>query len=63
LTVVVQNPNGFDRYFLDYQSAHATLNPYVASSIVQDLLPSLLKAGEIKALSLGTNPAKPARCM
>ncbi|MFY9909414.1 MAG: hypothetical protein WAK56_06225, partial [Candidatus Sulfotelmatobacter sp.] len=59
VTVVVQNPNGFERYFLDYQSGQATLKPDVASSIVQGLLPSLQKAGEIKALSLGMNPANP----
>ena len=49
LTVVVKNANTFERYFLDYQSGQATLKPDVASSIVQGLLPSLLKAGEIKS--------------
>ncbi|MGC1648138.1 MAG: hypothetical protein WA741_20140 [Candidatus Sulfotelmatobacter sp.] len=48
LTVVVKNANTFERYSLDYQSGQATLKPDVASSIVQGLLPSLLKAGEIK---------------
>ena len=47
LTVIVKNPNRFERYFLDYQSGQATLTPDVASSIVQGLLPSLQKVGEI----------------
>jgi hypothetical protein len=52
VTVVVEHPNYFERYFLDYQSGQATLTPDVASSIVQGLLPSLLKAGEIKSHAL-----------
>lgn len=60
VTVVVRDPKYFERYFLDYQSGTATLKPDVASSIVQGLLPSLQKAGEIKAfaLNLGT-PTNP----
>lgn len=49
VTVVVRDPKYFERYFLDYQSGTATLKPDVASSIIQGLLPSLQKAGEIKA--------------
>jgi hypothetical protein len=48
LTVVVEKPKPFERYFLDYQSGQATLKPDVASSIVQGLLPSLQK-GQFKA--------------
>jgi hypothetical protein len=55
VTVVVRDPKYFERYFLDYQSGQATLKPDVASSIVQGLLPSLQKAGEIKAQALGFN--------
>jgi hypothetical protein len=43
LTVIVRNPNEFERYFLDFQSGQAALTPDVASSIVQGLLPSLQK--------------------
>jgi hypothetical protein len=47
LTVIVARPKFFERYFLDYQSGQAMLTPDVASSIVQGLLPSLLKLQEI----------------
>lgn len=50
LTVVVARPKFFERYFLDYQSGQATLTPDVASSIVQGLLPSLLKLQEISMI-------------
>jgi hypothetical protein len=53
ITVVLQNPNSFERYFLDYTSGQAALKPDVASSIVQGLLPSLQKIGEFKALGFG----------
>lgn len=46
LTVVVKRPKPYERYFLDFQSGHAALNPDVASSIVQGLLPSLRKVAE-----------------
>jgi hypothetical protein len=48
LFVIVRNPNPFERYFLDYQTGQAALTPDVASSIVQGLLPSLQKVGEIR---------------
>lgn len=47
LVVIVRNPNPFERYFLDYQTGQAALTPDVASSIVQGLLPSLQKVGEV----------------
>ena len=47
LFVIVRNPNPFERYFLDFQTGQAALTPDVASSIVQGLLPSLQKVGEI----------------
>ena len=47
LTVIVARPKFFERYFLDFQSGQATLTPDVASSIVQGLLPSLLKLQEV----------------
>lgn len=59
VTVVLRGPNSFERYFLDYQTGTATLKPDVASSIVQGLLPSLQKAGEIKTLAFGYNPQAP----
>jgi hypothetical protein len=66
ITVVVQNPKGFERYFLDYQSGAATLKPEVASSIVQGLLPSLQKVAEFKAQARGlrtTKPPTPDMCL
>ncbi|MGB9069420.1 MAG: hypothetical protein WCC21_12705 [Candidatus Acidiferrales bacterium] len=48
VTVVVENPNPFERYFLDYQSGQATLKPDVASSLIQGLLPAL---GKLQVLS------------
>jgi len=48
VTVVVENPKPFERYFLDYASGQANLKPDVASSIVQGLLPSLQKLGQFK---------------
>jgi len=59
LTVVVEHPNYFERYFLDLQTGQATLTPDVASSIVQGLLPSLLKASEIKSRELNLNTQSP----
>jgi hypothetical protein len=59
IIVVLQNPNGFERYFLDYTSGQATLKPDVASSIVQGLLPSLQKAGEFKSLAIGIDVQAP----
>ncbi len=43
VTVIVENPKPFERYFLDYQSGQATLQPDVASSIIQAMLPALGK--------------------
>ena len=43
VTVVVENPKPFERYFLDYQSGQATLKPDVASSLIQAMLPALGK--------------------
>src|SRR5579864_4149702 len=48
VTVVVENPKPFERYFLDYASGQANLKPDVASSIVQGLLPSVKNLGEFK---------------
>jgi hypothetical protein len=48
VTVVVENPNPFERYFLDYQSGQATLKPDVASGLIQGLLPAL---GKLQVLS------------
>jgi hypothetical protein len=62
VTVVVKQANTFERYFLDYQSGQATLTPDVASSIVQGLLPSLLKAGEIKSNAIFQNEKPPDVC-
>ncbi len=64
ITVVLQNPKEFERYFLDYQSGAATLKPDVASSIVQGLLPSLQKIGEFKAQSRSLRlPPVPDPCL
>jgi hypothetical protein len=41
LTVIVENPFPYERYFLDYTTSAATLTPDVTSSIVQGLFPSL----------------------
>lgn len=49
ITVVVKQPNPFERYFLDYQSGQAVVTPDVASSILQGLIPSLPKTAEFKA--------------
>src|SRR3984957_9368682 len=49
ITVVVKQPNTFERYFLDYQSGQATVTPDVASAIVQGLMPSLPKTAEFKS--------------
>jgi len=46
VTLVVKNPKAFERYFLDYLTAQATLTPDVASSIVQGFMPSLGKLSE-----------------
>jgi hypothetical protein len=63
LTVIVARPKFFERYFLDYQTGQATLTPDVASSIVQGLLPSLLKAQEIKTEEFNpTQPTTPDPC-
>ena len=63
VTVVVKQPNTFERYFLDYQSGQATPTPDVASSIVQGLLPSLQKTGEFKSNSMfGTGQPPPDVC-
>src|SRR5580704_8505780 len=59
LTVLVKNANTFERYFLDFQSGQATLKPDVASSIVQGLLPSLMKVGEIKSNAVFPSGAPP----
>ena len=54
VTVVVENPKTFERYFLDYQSGQATLKPDVVSSVIQGLLPGLAK---LQSLSTeGTTP-------
>jgi hypothetical protein len=58
LTVVVENPNGFERYFLDTQSGQLTIKPDTASRVIQGLLPSLQKAGEFKARALGFDEEK-----
>jgi hypothetical protein len=52
ITVVIKRPKVYERYFLDYQSGQATLSPDVASSIVQGMLPSLAKVGEIHGFDL-----------
>lgn len=52
LTVVVKRPKPYERYFLDFQTGQATLNPDVASSIVQGLLPSLGKVAEFHRFDL-----------
>jgi len=49
LTLVVKHPKSFERYFLDYQSGQATLNPDSASMIVPGLFPSMAKLGQFKA--------------
>lgn len=51
LTVIVKNPNYYERYFLDYQSGQAAILPDVASSIVQGLLPSLQKLNEFSTVT------------
>lgn len=50
ITVILKNPNSFERYFLDYQAGQATVLPDVASSIVQAFEPSLPSAAEWRAL-------------
>jgi hypothetical protein len=50
LTVIVKKPKPFERYFLDLQTAQATLTPDVASGIVQGLVPSLGKLAEFHGL-------------
>jgi hypothetical protein len=62
ITVVLQNPNYFERYFLDFQTGIATQKPDVASSIIQGLLPSLQKAGEIKANIVGLDAGQTDVC-
>jgi hypothetical protein len=60
VTVVVKNPNAFERYFLDYTTGQATLSPDVTSSIVQGLLPSLAKASYRFDTAKAPNPCASA---
>jgi hypothetical protein len=62
VTVVVENPKPFERYFLDYSSGQANLKPDVASSIVQGLLPSVQKLGEFKVQGFDPGDKKTDMC-
>jgi hypothetical protein len=59
ITVVLKKPKTFERYFLDIQTAQATVAPDVASGILTALTPSL---GNIKGLLASRHvfPAIPA---
>lgn len=64
LTVIVKNPLSYERYFLDFTTAQATVTPDVTSSIVQALIPSLAKfQGPLAAEAVVTPPGtRPATC-
>lgn len=64
LTVIVKHPLPYERYFLDFTTAQATVTPDVASSIVQSLIPSLAKLqGVIGPAAVVVAPGtKPTTC-
>ncbi|HEY9140668.1 MAG TPA: hypothetical protein VIN93_07235 [Bryobacteraceae bacterium] len=49
LTVQVESPYYFEHYFLDYSSGQSTLEPDIASSIVNGLLTPLQKGAEFRS--------------
>jgi len=55
LTVVIENPLPFERYFLDFTTGQATLTPDVTSSIIQGMLPSLQKPVGVQAQAVGAD--------
>jgi hypothetical protein len=67
LTVLVQHPYYFERYFLDYSSGQVSLAPDVASSIVNGMLGPLAKLGfeakpEAAAKTAAIPPAESETC-